>query len=78
MSFHLASLLAFWRMVCHPCRAVDSHVDALVSAALDDDPIFRAVEARFAAIDAACADWAAEVAALADVELAELIEGERP
>ena len=68
MSFHLASLLAFWRMVCHPCRAVDSHVDALVSAALDDDPIYQAVEARFAAIDAECAAFAVELDAWGGVQ----------
>lgn len=78
MMFHLPSLLAFWRTVCHPCRAMDAHVDAMVSAALEDDPIYQALEAKFARIDAACADWAREVEALADVELAELIDGERP
>lgn len=70
----------------------DAHVgEALAVAAWDDHgyhdaaevrdettPEYQALMAHFARIDAAVADFAAEVEALADSELQELIEGDRP
>lgn len=65
-------------------RATGVYVDdhgyraAAIQAEADADPTYRRLREEWDRIDAAVADWAAEVDAIADVELAELIErGER-
>lgn len=64
-----------------PVEANPGHAEAAAAfadadAAWDepDTPEFHALTALFARIDEACAEWAVEVAALADLELAELTE----
>lgn len=64
-------------------RATGVYVDdhgyraAAIQAEADADPTYRRLREEWDRIDAAVADWAAEVAAIADAEYRELCEGER-
>lgn len=64
-------------------RATGVYVDdhgyraAAIQAEADADPTYRRLREEWDRIDAAVADWAAEVDAIADAEYRELCEGER-
>ena len=60
--------------------ALDTDTTAVAEAAgvlraADEDPLHLAIRAKFAQIDEAVADFARELDAIADDELAEMVEG---